>query len=261
MSKNLDLNMKEDKTGIRRCQKSGIAQWPDGERPRERLLSLGEHALTDSELLAILLRVGVKGSNAIELARQIQRKFGSLAAMAQAEVAEWQGIHGLGKAKIAQIKAALELGRRSALSKATERQRIRGPKGASEYFKARLRDLPREHFRALLLNRQHRILEDYLADEGTPHSTRPSVRSILAAALRVGASSLIVAHNHPSGGPEPSGEDEELTRQLLLATWGLEIRVLDHVIVGGDSFCSFADSGLLDRLEAEVRMATNRSPA
>ena len=152
---------------------TGIASWPESERPRERLLAVGEHALTDAELLGILLRVGVKGASAIELGHRILKHFGSLPAMARADVSEWRRIHGLGTAKIAQIKAALELGRRSAVSKVAPQRRIASSDDAKEYFFARLRDLPREHFRVLLLNRRQRIIEDYLADEGTVHGAVP----------------------------------------------------------------------------------------
>jgi DNA repair protein RadC len=165
--------------------------------------------------------------------------------MARADVAEWRRIHGLGTAKIAQIKAALELGRRSAVSKLTPQGRIANSDDAKEYFRVRLRDLPREHFRVLLLNRSHKIIEDYLADEGTVHGAAPSVREILSRALTVGASALIAAHNHPSGSPEPSREDEAWTRQLLAAARPLEIRVLDHLIVTPEQVSSMAEMGLL----------------
>ena len=196
---------------------TGIASWPETERPRERLLAVGEHALTDAELLAILLRVGVKGASAIELGHRILMHFGSLPAMARADESEWLRIHGLGTAKIAQIKAALELGRRSAVSKVSPQRIIASSDDAKEYFFARLRDLPREHFRVLLLNRRQRIIEDYLADEGTVHGAVPSVREILTRALTTGASALIAAHNHPSGSIEPSREDKAWTGQLVAA--------------------------------------------
>ncbi len=230
----------------------GIGLWPEEERPRERLLRIGEHELTNAELIAILLRIGVSGKSAVELGREILMRFGTVAAMARADVTEWREIKGLGDAKICQLKAALELGRRSTLSEVAEGQRIHGSKDAVKYFIARLQQLPVEHFRAMFLNRQHRILDDYLADEGTVHGTRPRIREMMSAALRVGASSMIVAHNHPSGSSEPSPQDEELTRELLLAARSLEIRVLDHLIVGREEVFSFADSGLLDKLEAET---------
>lgn len=234
---------------------TGIASWPESERPRERLLAVGEHALTDAELLAILLRVGVKGASAIELGHRIMKQFGSLAALARAEVSEWRQIHGLGTAKIAQIKAALELGRRSTVSRLVPQRRITGSPDAKEYFSARLRDLPREHFRVLLLNRRQKIIEDYLADEGTVHGAAPSVREILARALHCGASALIAAHNHPSGSPEPSVQDQAWTRQLVAAAHPLEICVLDHLIVTPDQVISMAELGLLGRFADELKLA------
>ena len=224
---------------------TGIVSWPESERPRERLLAVGEHALTDAELLAILLRVGVKGASAVELGHRILKHFGSLAAVARADVSEWRGIRGLGTAKIAQVKAALELGRRSTLARLVPQHRIATSEDAKQYFLARMRDLSREHFRVVLLNRRQRIIEDYLADVGTVHGAVPSVREILARALQSGASALIAAHNHPSGSIEPSTEDESWTRQLLAGAAPLEIRVLDHLIVTRDHVTSMAELGLL----------------
>ena len=175
--------------------------------------------------------------------------------MARADVSEWRRIHGLGTAKIAQIKAALELGRRSAVSTLAPQGRISGAEDAKEYFRARLRDLPREHFRVLLLNRRQRIIEDYLADEGTVHGAAPSVRDVLTRGLLSGASALIAAHNHPSGSAEPSREDEAWTRNLMAAAQPLEIRVLDHLIVTPDQVTSMAQLGLLDRLRLEMERA------
>jgi DNA repair protein RadC len=234
---------------------AGIVSWPETERPRERLLAVGEHALTDAELLAILLRVGVKGASAVELGHRILLHFGSLAAMARADESEWRGIHGLGTAKIAQIKAALELGRRSTVSKLAPQRHIANSDDARAYFLARMRDLPREHFRVLLLNRRHRIIEDFLADEGTVHGAVPSVREILARAIQGGASALIAAHNHPAGSPDPSAEDIAWTRQLVAAAEPLEICVVDHLIVTHDQVTSMAEIGLLKKLLATAKRA------
>lgn len=231
---------------------SGITSWPESERPRERLLAAGEHALTDAELLAILLRVGVKGQSAVELARNIVARFGSLAAMARADVVQWQEIHGLGTAKIAQIKAALELGRRCAMSELTEQRRIGNLEDAKAYASARMRDLATEHLRVLMLDRRHHLLEDYLAAQGSVHDALVSVREIMTRALRVGASAIILAHNHPAGSQDPSEDDLALTVQILMSTRPLEIEFVDHLIVTRNAVTSLAERGCLDELWREV---------
>lgn len=231
---------------------SGIAQWPEDERPRERLLSRGPHALTDAELLAILLHVGVQGKSAVELGRDILQHFGSLQTMMAAPLADWQGLKGLGKAKIAQLQAALELGRRAALPAHREETMLKSTRQAADYFAARLRGLADEHFRVAYLNRRGRLLEDVLIAEGTVDNVHPPLRSIIARALQANASALIAAHNHPSGAAEPSPADQQLTRDLLTVCRPVGVKVLDHVIVAADSVYSFADSGLLDELDRQI---------
>lgn len=232
--------------------RTGIASWPEDERPRERLLTRGPHALTDAELIAILLRVGVEGKNAIELGRELLHHFGSVQAMMSAPVSAWDGIRGLGTAKRAQVQAALELGRRAALPNIREHTIIKSTKQAADYFVARLRGLPDEHFRIAYLNRQGRLLEDALIAEGTVDSVRPPIRSIVARALHSNASALIAAHNHPSGAAEPSETDKVLTRDIIAACHPLGIKLLDHVIVTVNGHYSFADTCLLDELLMET---------
>ena len=232
--------------------RSGIANWPEDERPRERLLSRGSHALTDAELLAILLRVGVKGKSAVELGRELLERFGSVQGMMSAPLSAWDGIKGLKKAKLAQLLAALELGRRAALPTLREKTIIKSTKQAVDYFMARLRGLADEHFRIAYLNRQGRLLEDALIAEGTVNSVRPPIRSIVSRALQTNASALIAAHNHPSGVAQPSDADKLLTRDLIAACHPLGIHVLDHIIVTDNGHFSFADTGLLDELSLET---------
>ena len=231
---------------------SGIAQWPKDERPRERLLSRGPHALTDTELLAILLRVGVQGKSAVELGRELLDRFGSVQAMMSAPLSAWDGIKGLKDAKLAQLLAALELGRRAALPANREKVILKSTRQAAEYFAARLRGLPDEHFRVAYLNRQGRLLEDALIAQGTVDTVRPPIRSIVARALQTNASALIAAHNHPSGAAEPSEADQVLTRDLIATCHPLGLKVLEHVIVADDGCFSFADTGLLDELGLET---------
>lgn len=231
---------------------SGIAKWPENERPRERLLSRGSHALTDAELLAILLRVGLEGKSAVELGRDLLTRFGSVQAMMAAPLAAWEGIKGLGDAKLAQLQAALELGRRAALPSPTANLVMKSTRQAAEYFVARLRGLAEEHFRVAYLNRQGRLVEDALIAQGTVDTVHPHVRAVISKALQANASALIAAHNHPSGAAEPSEPDKLITRNLIAASHPLGVKVLDHIIVAESQYYSFADSGLLDELALET---------
>lgn len=231
---------------------SGIRQWPEDERPRERLLSRGSHTLTDAELLAILLRVGVKGKSAVELARELIKRFGAVQGMLSAPLSAWDGIKGLGDAKRAHVLAALELGRRAALPTVRERTVIKSTRQAAEYFDTRLRGLADEHFRVAYLNRQGRLLDDALIAQGTVDTVHPPIRSIVARALQVSASAVIAAHNHPSGAAEPSDADKLLTRDLIAACHPIGVKVLEHLIIAADGHYSFADTGLLDELGLET---------
>ncbi|MDO8587582.1 MAG: DNA repair protein RadC [Armatimonadota bacterium] len=229
--------------------RTGISQWPEDERPRERLLSRGPHALTDAELLAILLRVGVQGKNAVELGRELLARFGSVQGMMCAPMSAWDGIRGVKSAKLAQVQAALELARRAVLPATGERVTIKSTEQATQYFSRRLRGLPEEHFRVAYLNRQGHLLEDSLIAHGTVDAVRPPIRAIIARALQANASALIAAHNHPSSLAEPSESDRLLTQDLVAAARPLGLKVLDHVIVADETTFSFADSGLLDEIE------------
>lgn len=230
----------------------GIVSWPEDERPRERLLSRGSHSLTDAELIAILLRVGVQGKSAVELGRELLMRFGSVQAMMSAPLSAWEGIKGLGNAKQAQLLAALEFGRRAAMPAVREKTVIKSTEQAMEYFSARLRGLADEHFRVAYLNRQGRLLEDALIAEGTVDTVHPPIRTIVTRALQTNASALVAAHNHPSGAAEPSESDKLLTRDLIAACHPLGVKVLEHVIVTENGHYSFADTGLLDELGMET---------
>jgi len=239
-----------------KTKSKGIVSWPADERPRERLIARGPHALTDAELIAILLRIGIHGKSAIELARELLNRFGSVKGIMNAPLDVWQDIKGLGKAKVAQLHAALELGRRAALPDAREKRVIKSTRQAEDYFNIRLRGLAEEHFRVAYLNRQGRLLEDMLLADGTVDSVRPHVRAIISRALQANASALIAAHNHPSGAAEPSESDKILTRDLIAACHPIGIKVLDHLIITDDMCFSFADSGLLNELSFETLSPT-----
>lgn len=215
-------------------------------------MSRGAHSLTDAEVIAILIRLGVRGKSAVELAREMLKRFGTLQAMMSAPLTAWDGMKGLGKAKLAQLLAGLELGRRASLPSLREKTTIKSTQQAANYFRTRLQNLPEEHFRVAYINRQGRLLEDALIAEGTVDSVRPHIRSIVARALQTNASAIIVAHNHPSGAAPPSEVDRLLTRDIISACLPLGIKVLDHVIIADKDSFSFADSGLLDELRLET---------
>ena len=230
-------------------ESKGIASWPKDERPRERLLSKGAEALTDPELVAILIRVGFKGTNAVEMARQLLKQFGSLRGMVDAPVIALLSVKGLKGAKAAQLMAAMEIARRVSVPSERGQLVMKSTTATVEYLRERLRGLVEEQFRVLYLNRRNALLEDTLIAQGSVDSVQPSLRNIVARALQVNASALIAAHNHPSGAAEPSESDRMLTQDLIAASRPLGLKVLDHVIVGEETTFSFADSGLLDELE------------
>jgi len=236
---------------LKRVRKNskGIVSWPQEERPRERLLSKGAQSLTDAELVAILIRVGFKGTSAVELARDLLRQFGSLRAMVEAPVIALLGVKGLKGAKAAQLLAAMEIARRVSVPSRRGELVIKSTRAATDYLLERMRGLADEQFRVLYLNRRKALVEDALIAQGAVDSVRPSLRGIVARALQVNASAIIVAHNHPSGVAEPSESDRLLTQDIIAASRPLGLKVLDHVIVGRETTFSFANSGLLDELE------------
>ena len=232
-----------------KAKPTGIASWPQDERPRDRLLSKGAQALTDAELVAILIRVGMKGKNAVEMARHLLTQFGSLRAMVEAPVSALLDVKGLKGAKAAQLLASMEIARRVSVPAKRGELVLKSTAAAAEYLQERLRGLGEEQFRVLYLNRRNALLEDSLVAQGAVDSVRPSLRNMVARALQVNASALIAGHNHPSGLAEPSESDRMLTQDLIAASRPLGLKELDHVIVADQSTFSFADSGLLDELE------------
>lgn len=224
----------------------GICHWPEDDRPREKLVKYGEHRLSNAELLAILLRTGVKGQSALDLARAILAKFQTFRKMSHTDLHAWQEFKGLGPAKMAQIKAALEIGRRFREDQSREeRPRIRSAQDVVELLMPRLRDLKTEVFKTVLLNSQNKVIDILEESQGTVNFTTPIVREIFQKALQHFAVSLICAHNHPSGESTPSQEDRSFTRRLVEAGETMGIKVLDHLIIGDNQYYSFADQGLL----------------
>lgn len=225
---------------------SSIKYWPKDDRPREKLLREGEHKLSDTELLAIILRTGTNGRSAVDLAREILQKFKTLRNMSHIDLSLWNEIKGLGAAKITQIKAAIELGRRlSEESLKEDKPKIKSSQDIVKIFMPRMRDLKKEIFKIVFLNSQYQILETADIEEGTVNQANPIVREVFQKALQFFSSAIICLHNHPSGNPQPSQEDKDFTRDLAQAGVNLHIKILDHIIIGNDKHFSFKDEDLL----------------
>jgi DNA repair protein RadC len=232
----------------RKKYKTGIATWPEEDRPREKLLKFGEHTLTTSELLGVLLRSGIKGESAVDLGRKIIKKFKTLRQMSHTDISQWREIKGLGEAKICQIKAAIELGRRFMIEEKKTKGKVESSKEVANLFMPRMRDLKKEIFKILLLDGQNNIMDinGVEIDEGTVTQVSPNVREIMSKALQNFAAGIVCIHNHPSGIPSPSQEDKRFTERLVTAGRSMQIKVLDHVIIGDNKYFSFADEGLID---------------
>lgn len=221
-----------------------IREWSPGDRPREKLMTQGEQALSTTELLAILLRTGCRGTSAIDLSRQIMNRFGSLRNMSHTDARDWKAFKGMGSAKIAQIKAALELGRRFREEELKEaRPQIKSSREVADILIPQMRDLKKEVFKVVFLNSQNRIIAIEDLARGTVNHASPIIREIFHRALEHFAVAVICAHNHPSGNVTPSAEDKAFTHKLIAVAKALEITVLDHIIVGNDCWYSFTDRG------------------
>ncbi|HET7789355.1 MAG TPA: DNA repair protein RadC [Gemmatimonadales bacterium] len=223
-----------------------LSEQPETDRPRERLWRVGPPALTAQELLAILLGTGRAGADALTLAgRLLERAGGSLRRLAGRPAAELVRESGVGRAKAARLAAALELGRRAVMEAEPERRKIGGPADVHRFYAPRLRDLAVEEFHVLALSSQSQVLRDLLITRGILNSSLVHPREVFRAAIAEAAAGIIVVHNHPSGDPTPSADDREVTRQLVESGRLLDLPVYDHVIVGGERYVSFAESGLL----------------
>lgn len=226
----------------------GINHWPEDERPREKLLKRGAAALSDAELLALILRTGdgAGKTSAIDLGRALLVNFGgSLRALARAELNELQQVRGLGLAKAASLKAAFTLASRFKDRPLVTLDRFTTPSQVFEYFHHELRDRQKELFLVLLLDSKNRITRKVTVSEGSLDQSIVHPREVFAPAVRESAAAVIFVHNHPSGDPAPSREDRDITRRLKEAGELLGIRVLDHLIIGDGSYFSFTESGQL----------------
>jgi len=223
-----------------------ITDWPADERPREKLLLKGPEALSDAELLAIFLRTGTRGKTAVDLGRELLREYGSLRALLEADLPRFSRSSGLGSAKYAQLQAVLEMARRHLGEELKRTDAMTSPDVTRRYLVSRLRSYPHEVFGILLLDNQHRVLAWEELFRGTIDGASVYPREVVKLALASNAAAVIFAHNHPSGIAEPSEADRQITQRLRQALALVEIRVLDHFIVGdGELPYSFAEHGLL----------------
>ena len=222
-----------------------IKDWPAQERPREKLLAQGAQALTDAELLAIFLRTGVAGKSAVDLARQLLGEFGSLRALLEADLAAFSAHLGLGPAKYSQLQAVLEMGRRHLAEGLKRDSALESPQQVRDYLKARLRHEPHEIFGCLFLDTRHRVLAFEALFHGTIDGASVYPRQVVKRALAHNAAAVILTHNHPSGIAEPSQADRLLTTRLKDALALVDVRVLDHFIVGDGEPLSMAEYGWL----------------
>jgi DNA repair protein RadC len=226
-----------------------IKEWPEDERPRERLMKLGADTLSEAQLLAIVLATGdaSSGQSALDLAMYLVRTFNGLRALDAASIAELCQIKGIGPAKATTIKAALELGKRLFGEPVQRHLKVTSPQDLVNYFQPRLQHLRKEVFKAVLLNTKHQMLKDVTVSEGSLSASLVHPREAFLPAIKESAAAVIFLHNHPSGDPTPSAEDKALTLRLAEVGQLIGISVLDHIIIGSGSpgYISFRDAGLL----------------
>lgn len=222
-----------------------ITDWPAAERPREKLLAHGPQSLSDAELLAIFFRTGTRGKTAVDMARELLSRFGSLRGLLSAGRESLCEAAGLGEAKYVQLVAALEMGRRHLATRLARGEALESPGDTLGFLQASLRDRSYEVFCCLFLDNRHRVLAFEELFRGTLNGTAVYPREIVKRALALNAAAVILVHNHPSGVAEPSRADEVLTERLKEALALIEVRVLDHIVVGDGETVSFSERGLL----------------
>ena len=225
----------------------GIKEWPEDERPREKLLKRGAEALSDAELLALLIRTGdaVSGRSALDLGRELLQVFGDLRSLAVASVPDICRVKGTGPAKAASVKAALELANRFKGRRLESDARYTSPDQVFEHFHYRYRDRKKEYFLVLLLDGKNRVIREVQVSEGSLNQSIVHPREVFNPAVRESAAAIILVHNHPSGDPAPSREDLEITRRLREAGDLMGVKVLDHIIIGDGAFTSFVSQGYM----------------
>jgi len=226
-------------------ERMAIRDWPRDERPREKLLEKGAAALSDAELLAILLRNGTRGSSALDLARDVLKSFRGLRKFIAADRQRFCAVPGLGVARFAELQAAVEISRRQLTESLKAGPSLASPRATCDFLSAKLRDLEHEVFCCLYLDKRHRLIEYEELFRGTIDGASVHPREIVKLALQRNSAAVIVAHNHPSGIAEPSQADELITQRVKEALGLVDIRLLDHIIVGDGVSVSFAERGLI----------------
>jgi DNA repair protein RadC len=224
-----------------------LKDWPDGEKPREKLLHFGAKSLSDAELLAIFLRTGVKGCHVVDLARNLLKSFGSISQIYQAGLDDFCQHHGLGVAKYVQLQACLEMSTRYLAEQMQMGQALTSSLSTQNFLKAELRHETREVFAVLFLNTQHQVIKFERLFHGTINAAAVYPRIVVETALKYHAGAVILAHNHPSGIAEPSLADNQITSRLEQALALIDIKVLDHIIVAGCQCYSYAEHGRISK--------------
>ncbi|SDK83384.1 DNA replication and repair protein RadC [Methylophilus rhizosphaerae] len=222
-----------------------ITDWPERERPREKLLRAGAVALSDAELLAIFLRVGVTGKTAVDLARDLLRHFQSLNGIFSASIADMQQVHGMGISKYSQLQAVLEMSKRALGETLRLEDNFNSPAQVKAYLKLQLSHLPKEVFGIMFLDAQNRLIAYEKLFEGSLMQTSVYPREVVKRALALNAAAVILSHNHPGGAVAPSRADEQLTQTLKESLNLVDVKVLDHIIVAGQDTFSFSEQGLI----------------
>lgn len=222
-----------------------ITDWPEAERPREKLIHKGAAHLSDAELLAIFLRTGIAGKNAVELARELLVHFGSLTKLCMADLVTFAQQPGMGPAKYAQLQAVMEMARRALAEQIKQGAIMDSPQSVKDYLRLSMRSIPHEIFVVIFLDAQHRTIANEELFRGTLTQASVYPREVIKRALFHNAAAVILAHNHPSGVAEPSKADEMLTQSLKQALALVDVRVLDHFVIGSEDVVSFAERGLI----------------
>lgn len=223
-----------------------IKDWPEDERPREKLMALGPEYLSNSELLAILFRTGSHKFSAVDLAKTILNQYGELHDLAETDFRKFFKLKGIGPAKAITLAASFEIGRRIASIPTKRKIKITSPDVIYQKFGPRMGGLKKENFFVLMLNSANILIRDQKISEGTLNASLVHPREVFQSAITESAASIILVHNHPSGETEPSSEDKNITHRLIEAGKLLDIPVLDHIIIGTESYFSFKEEGLLD---------------
>lgn len=224
---------------------SRIKDWPESERPREKVEMHGASSLTDSELLAILIRAGTGTITAVDLAKSLLIKYENLQELSSRSIGEFKRFKGIGSTKAVTLVAAFELGRRLAAETRTEKIRVNSPKSIAERYIPMLESVKQEEFRVILLDTANNILGEQLVSKGSLNASIVHPREVFKKAITDSAAGLIILHNHPSGNPEPSEEDKKVTRNLVKAGSIIGIEIVDHIIIAGLQYFSFVEHDLL----------------